>query len=259
MPKIQKQFWININIYWSLQFASISDLLCCASDREETCICVFKVFQIDIDAKNTLSKCILWMFRAYSCCRWYLRIILTSSKHCSCSAFFCCPRIHKHPSPAAMFYFILCYRKTRYFLLIRQVCFLFRSWSIILATESSLLCQWFFSLRFHTEVGEVKATTLCVVIKMPVRVLKLSPRSKKWRESPVCWEISWNREWKRGPGRIVSGPSHTAGNWAVKGEYLGSIPVGDPVSAQPLHMAGQHGVSTKKAQVSLLAHNYICL
>lgn len=28
---------------------------------------------------------------------------------------------------AAMFYFILCYRKTRYFLLIRQVCFLFRS------------------------------------------------------------------------------------------------------------------------------------
>lgn len=51
---------------------------------------------------------------------------------------------------AAMFFFILCYRKTRYLLLIRRVCFLFRSWSIILATESSLLCQWFFSLRFHT-------------------------------------------------------------------------------------------------------------
>lgn len=54
---------------------------------------------------------------------------------------------------AATFFFILCYRKTRRFLLIRQVCFLFRSWSIILATESPLLCQWFFSLRFHTGVG----------------------------------------------------------------------------------------------------------
>lgn len=75
-------------------------VICCAVLVTEKSICVFKVFQIDIDAKNTLSKCILWMFRAYSCCRWYLRIILTSSKHCSCSAFFCCPRIHKHPSPA---------------------------------------------------------------------------------------------------------------------------------------------------------------
>lgn len=57
----------------------------------------------------------------------------------------------------------------------------------------------------------------------------------------------------------MSGPSYTAGNWAVEGEYLGAIPVADAVSAQPLHMAGQHGVSTKKAQISLLARNYICL
>lgn len=49
----------------------------------------------------------------------------------------------------------------------------------------------------------------------------------------------------------MSGPSHTAGNWAVEGEYLGATPVGDPVSAQPLHMAGQHGVSTKKSTSSI--------
>lgn len=53
---------------------------------------------------------------------------------------------------AAVFFFVLCYGQTQCFLLISGACFFFRSRSIMLATESSLLRPRFFSLRFHTRV-----------------------------------------------------------------------------------------------------------
>lgn len=75
-----------MNIYWCLQFPSSSDLLCCASDNKESCICVVQSFSNWYWCKKYF-ECTLWMFRP-SCCRWWLRIILMSSKHFSCSVFF---------------------------------------------------------------------------------------------------------------------------------------------------------------------------
>lgn len=67
---------------------------------------LLRVFQIDIDAKKTLSECTLQMFRASSCGRWWLIIISLAV-----SGFF------------AVLFWLLCQNTyTPPFLLILQIC-----------------------------------------------------------------------------------------------------------------------------------------